>query len=431
VIHLWAWAALGCAQDDTRQEIERLKKRVEELERKAETGAWTEIRLGPTKLKIYGFIRLDVIYDDSRADFPGAGSTIGLIGFVRSEDPNANPNTIGARENDNQLFVTPRLTRLGFDFDGPEIELLGAAKVTGKLEIDFYNGGSESRNIPRDRHFYLKLAWGELSFLAGQTSDVVSPIFPVVNSDNVMWGMGNTGDRRPQVRFEFAPAVGAGKLVLQVAGGLTGAVDAQALSAFGPAPSRLNGEASGRPTLQALVAYRAPLWEKQDLEVGVWGHRGWEETDLRINGDKQFDSALWGLHLILPLYESIAWFKGEIWAGHNLSDVRGGNFQDINNRGSEIRASGGWAEIGVRALAWLELYIGTAIDNPVNRDLTPFGVGGGNSAGRQQNVTFYAAVRVLASPVEIGLDYLYVATTYLALGHGDDHRGAIYFAYRF
>lgn len=434
------------AQDDTKKEIDELKqrnaeneRRIQDLEKKQGAAPaqpqpeskWTDIQVGPTKLKFYGFIRLDVIRDDSRADFPGQGTTTGLFGFVRSEDVLAPRATIGAKNDDPNLFISPRLTRLGIDLDGPSIDLLWGAKVTGKFEVDFYNGGSESRNIIRDRHFYLKLTWGDFSMLAGQTADVISPLWPIVNADNVMWGMGNLGDRRPQIRWEFAPQLGDGKLIFQFAVGLTGAVDAQALSVFAGS-GKTNGEASGEPTTQARLAYRTPfMFEKQFLEIGIWAHHAMERTDVRINGYKEFESWAAGSDMTIPLYEDIVWFKAEIWTGADLGDVRGGIFQDLNNKGQEIRSHGGWGEIGVRPIKWLVFYVGYSVDDPANQDLTPVGVGGGNSAQRAENETYYFAIRFLPDPVEIGLDYLNVTTRYSSLGHGDDNRVGIYFAYKF
>ena len=77
----------------------------------------------------------------------------------------------------------------------------------------------------RMRHAYTKLAWGDFNVLAGQTADVISPIWPIVNADLVMWGAGNLGDRRPQLRPEWTPAIGDSRLIVQGEVGLTGAQD--------------------------------------------------------------------------------------------------------------------------------------------------------------------------------------------------------------
>ena len=208
---------------------------------------WNELTLGKSRFRLYGFLRLDAIYDDSRPNHTQ------IPGFIRSEDPAA-PAAIGSARNSDDLTIHPRLTRFGLDFFGPETESLGGAKTSGKAEIDFYNlPSSESRNAPRMRHAYLKLAWDDVSFLAGQTSDVISPIFPVVNPDFVMWGAGNIGDRRPQFRLEWTPQAGPGNFTLQGEVGLASADDLQDLDPAAAGAFR-DGEASGKPTLQARAA---------------------------------------------------------------------------------------------------------------------------------------------------------------------------------
>jgi hypothetical protein len=312
----------------------------------AESGfvKWNELVVGQSRFKLYGFLRLDAVYDDSRPN------NTQVPAFIRSEDPTA-PMAIASERNAEDLTIYPRLSRFGIDFTGPEIASLGGAKATGKAEIDFYNTpSSESRNAPRMRHAYLKLSWDELSFLAGQTSDVISPIFPVVNPDFVMWGAGNLGDRRPQFRAEWLPKFGPGNFTLQGEVGLTSADDAQDLDPTASGGFR-DGETSGKPTLQARVAYGYPIWEKQKIELGVWGHRAWEETDTPIGAAvaREFDSHAFGADLTIPLYKDMAWLKGEIWTGENLSDIRGGILQGINTAtGGEIESTGGWIELGLR-----------------------------------------------------------------------------------
>lgn len=71
--------------------------------------------------------------------------------------------------------------------------------------MDFYEGGSNSRSRLRMRKAYVNLAWGDFAILAGQTTEVIAPLYATVNSDLAMWGAGNLGDRRPQIRFTYAP----------------------------------------------------------------------------------------------------------------------------------------------------------------------------------------------------------------------------------
>jgi hypothetical protein len=157
---------------------------------------WSELLGEGNKIKLYGFLRLDMDFDSQHPN------NTQIPFFIISPDVRANGTTNG------DYSIHPRLTRFGIDYTGPQIAKLGNAKLTGKLETDFENGGTESRQIIRIRHAYLRLDWKEASLLAGQTWDIVSPLFPSVNSDSLMWNAGNVGDRRPQVRVAYEPRVG-------------------------------------------------------------------------------------------------------------------------------------------------------------------------------------------------------------------------------
>jgi hypothetical protein len=376
--------------------------------------------MGSSMIRFYGFARLDMIHDDSRPN------NTQIIGFVRSEDPTA-PPAIGSPANSSDFTMHPRLTRFGADFSGPTLAQLADAKVTGKLEIDFYNlPSSESRNAPRMRHAWLKLAWNDWSLLAGQTSDVISPIFPVVNPDFVMWGAGNLGDRRPQLRPEWMPKVGEGRLILQGEIGLTGAQDAQDLDPAANGGFR-DGETSGVPTFQGRIAYRHPFWGKKGhFELGVWGHTAREKTDTPqgISGRQRFTSEAFGFDATVPIYQDWVWLKGELWKGKNLTDVRGGILQGINTAtGQEVHSQGGWFELGVQPRQWLTVHGGFSFDDPRDTDLGP--------GARSRNQIWYVAIRGLFDPVEVGIDFLNWTTKYIGFTKGDDNRIQTYIMYKF
>lgn len=416
------------ARAEDGDELEALKKRVSELEARmskpGDSPGWSGLTALGSKFKLYGFLRLDAYWDDSR---PNNTQT---IGWIRSEDPAALAAGIGAKDDDDTLTIHPRLTRIGLDLDGGTVEPLGDARLTGKVEIDFYNNGllgqAESRSAIRMRHAWTQLAWGGFSLQAGQDNDVISPIFPVVNNDLVMWGAGNLGDRRPQVRFELAPAIGGGRVVVQGEVGLTGADDNVDLDTGTIGAGYRDGEASGLPTLQGRVAFRHPVFAtRSNLEIGAWYHRAWEDTDTQFGPglEDEFDSFAYGADVQIPLWTDRVWLKGEIWGGRNLDDVRGGIFQGINaTTGSEIRSRGGFAELGVAAASWVTLFGGISRDNPIDSDL--------NAGGRKANDIWYVATRSDFGPVQLGLEYLNWTTKYRGFGEGDDHRIGCFIAYR-
>src|SRR5579862_9182347 len=206
---------------------------------------------GGNKLKFYGFLRLDVALDSQRPNSPQGPL------FIESPDPG-----LGGKPDAGNYTMHPRLTRFGVDYSGPKVPGLGDADLSGKLELDFENGGSESRQIIRIRHAYLQLAKNDVSILAGQTWDVFSPLFPTVDNDTLLWNAGNVGDRRPQFRFSYDPKVGRGRWSITSATGLTGAVDAQDLDNN----AYRDGEESGKPNFQGRIGYAQPLWVSRSEE---------------------------------------------------------------------------------------------------------------------------------------------------------------------
>lgn len=412
-LFLAAHAALAQDQTQTDKRIEQLERELQDLKKKVNqdqpTGKDFLSTIGSV-VKVYGFLRLDAIYDDSRPN------DTQVIAYVRSEDSSAGP-AIGAKKNDEDLTIHGRLTRLGLDFDGGKVTVIDEAALTGKLEFDFYNlPSSDSRAAVRMRHAWLKLNWGEFSLLAGQREDVIAPIFPIVNADLVMWGAGNLGDRRPQIRPEWSD----GTFTVTGMVGLTGANDQADIDSDG----FLDGEDSGLPTLQLRLGASFNGWvEKKKFTVGVWGHRAWEETSTPIAGKDEFDSTAVGIDFTLPILTNL-WLKGEAWRGKNVDDVRGGIFQGINSTtGDEVASEGGFVELGWQPLSWYSPSIGFSMDNPDHDDLP--------ATGRDMNRTFYLANRFTSGPVDIGFDILHWETDYAGYGKGTDNRYYLFFAYRF
>ncbi len=375
---------------------------------------WT---LGNSKINFYGFLRLDTIYDDSSPNNPL------LPFFIRSEDTEAGAG-IRAETNNDSWNADVRLTRFGIDFEGGEMELLGNGKVGGKLEIDFDSGlGSESRAAPRIRHAYFTSKWSDFTVLTGQTWDTIAPIFPMVNDHFVMWNAGNLGDRRPQFRASWEPALAGGKFSARASVGLSGAIQNIDRDANGV----LDGAQSGNPIYQARIGWAGPLWvEKQNLDIGFWGHYAQEEIDTAILDNEEFDSWSAGADLTVPIIKDLFW-KSEIWTGTNLPEVRGGIAQGINVAGEEIDAWGGWTEFSYRPWSWLLSGVGYALDNPDNDDLD-FNF---RTPGRKEaNETYYVSNTFYpGANVSIKLNYLHWRTQYDNLQDGVDNRFELVFQY--
>jgi hypothetical protein len=381
---------------------------------------WKDLLGTSNTFEIYGFLRLDAMYDDSRFNDP-------LIPFaVLSEDgspPGGVPAGIVADEDDSEFDLSARLTRLGLRFERPKpIDGLGDPTLGGVLEVDFYNidlGDSDSRNALRMRLAYLKLTWDEWSLLAGQNWDVISPLYPAVNADLVMWGAGNTGDRRPQLTVKNEHPLGGGKLISELGIGLTGAVGGTTVSG-----GLKSGEDSGRPMVHARVGYHGKTESGGAYQLGVWGHDSEEDFDATGAGKETYDSNSVGVDFRAPLVAADLWIMGEWWTGQNLRDVRGGILQGVNpTTGDEISADGGFVELGWQATEACSLYAGYSYDDPDDGDLDTF--------QRSKNEVPYLAARWRFGDLRLGLEYLNWTTEYIGLESGDANRLVGYIAYYF
>ena len=196
--------------------------------------AWSTV-----DLQFYGFIKVDAAYDTSHAN-PG--------NFVRWIDLEP------GNENDEQFNLTANQTRLGLWLtspDDPDKSLL----TKGRVEIDFYGGGAENKPNPMLRLAYIDLHWRKSGwrFLAGQSFDVISPLFPVTINYSVQWWAGNIGYRRPQLQL-------GRKFSLSDSSKMQVTVRSLAISA--------------PPTVSSLVSTRAPMPVCRDSRVawvGSWG----------------------------------------------------------------------------------------------------------------------------------------------------------------
>ena len=361
-----------------------------------------EAETNRSALTFYGHARLDAAFDDSRINNFQAPT------LVRPEPPDA----------DNQANFTlhPRMTRFGVNYRAPgTLDAVGGATVNGKFEIDFLNGGSDSRGIPRYRHVFLQLNWQRHSLLAGQTSDIISPIFPNVNSQTLMWNAGNPGDRRTQLRYSYGTSTSPG-FNLQTGLVLTGALNGQDADGDGIR----DGEASAMPGLQGRVGYNTPNGR---AFVGLWSHYAREHTSTAFARKNDFESYSFGGDFDFRLTPQVS-LRGELWKGSNMGDVRGGAGQSFNRlTGKEIDSRGGWIEMGLRG-GNVGFFTGYTVDDPNNGHVPSGGISL-NRAGY-----FHTQFR-LGPPVTTGFEYIRWQTKYKMANEGTDNRLNIYIQYTY
>jgi len=367
---------------------------------------WKDLTRYGLPIKFYGFFRFDTYYNTARMD------NVVIPSRVQSE----------TKRNDDQFHMDPRLTRFGFDV---KPEPVGGCQLWGKLEIDFANfptatTPAESRATPRIRLAFLDIAQDEFGLRVGQDWDVISPLYPAVNNELLMWNAGNLGDRRAQIQGRYAPK--DGKFDLKAALGLTGAVNNQDLDT--PAGER-DGFDSGMPHLQVRAGTKPfAMVEKKPVELGVWGLFGRIETDTSFNGETRFDEWALGLDLQFPLCDTLT-LRGEVWTGENLGDVRGGIGQTINiTTGREIGSTGGWGELVYAYSPKTKFHVGGTMDDPDNSDLA--------ATNPKRNLSGYAGTNMKwESGLMTGLDAIFWQTEYVGALDGNGIRFDLWFQFDF
>lgn len=360
-------------------------------------------------LQLYGRVRLSAGWDSSRVNNGN---------YARWVEPSST-----AEAGDDELNITARHSRLGVKLSGPESERM---KTSGRVEVDFYEGGAENQNTIRMRHAYVELEWPEeqFSILAGQTYDLMfEPVFPETVSHNPLWWVGKYGSRRPQLRLTKETAL-SDTMQWENSVALARTIG----DTLGNDPGD-TGEDSGIPTIQARSSLQFSLLGKP-ATVGVSGHYGKEEYDLAAGSDKgtDFKTESVKTHLEWQMLPYLTW-KGEIWRGKNLDAYAAGIGQGVNStRLKSIRSEGGWSTLTLHdlrgSLSKWRFNIGYGQDNPYDSDL--------NSGDRSNNtVVFGNGIYAINEAVSVGLEIAHWETDYLNQDDAEANRVEMYVNYSF
>jgi outer membrane DcaP-like protein len=276
--------------------------------------------LSSLDLELYGYIKVDGSYDTSRTN------TGNFVTWVDSEISGSS---------DNEFNMTAKQTRLGMNITGPDD---GNLKTSGKVEVDFYgSGGTENKGKIQMRHAYMKLDWPDKDFniIAGQTSDVISPLNPSTLNYTVLWDAGNIGYRRPQLRFTKGFDLDDERH-LETALAITRTIgDDRFRSAT--VNNAESGEDAGIPTVQARVGLTFPWMDYKPTTLGLSGHWGKEDYDT-VNKERE----TWSLNVDLnqPINDKLS-IKAEGFVGENLDTYFGGIGQGLNTATGEVIGSRG------------------------------------------------------------------------------------------
>ncbi len=160
-----------------------------------------------------------------------------------------------------------------------EVDFFGGSATGTATVVDDTTGnpeaGTAATSPPENkptvlmRHIFAKMDLGNgMSLLAGQTSDIFSPIAPAILNYVAGWYCGNTGYRRPQLRFEYA--VGETGILTQASVGRS-----------------VGGETSASADFQGRVGYTIKDdMDGEKLTVGASGLYGFtdDNRDLQVSG---------------------------------------------------------------------------------------------------------------------------------------------------
>lgn len=332
----------------------------------------------------YGYVKLDAARDDGRVN-PG--------NFARwvERQPNG--------YHDPEFNMTMNETRFGFDVAGPA---LLNSKTSAKIEFDLMGGGAENKPNPMLRHAYFQMEWPaqQITLLAGQSSDLISPIGPTMLNYSSTWWGGNMGYRHPQIRFTKGFKTGeASRLDFQVAATRT-IGDA---GNFTPGDS---GEDTGWPSIQSRIAATFPVTEGQKATFGISGHYGEEEYDTNAAGAfHTFPSWSANADLNLPLQKWLL-LRAELFHGANLDDYFGGVSQGVNlTAWRAIRSTGGWISATLGPWSGWRFNGGVSVDDPYNSDL-------GTAYRSRNSVVFGNTFIDISKAVQFGFELSHWKTAY-------------------
>lgn len=352
-----------------------------------------------------GYFKADLVYDETRVN---AGN---YALYVTA------PAVLTAPEND-VMSITARESRFGLDFLWKENDV----RTDARFEFDFYGLGvsplslnsQENKAAPMLRHAYAQVTKGRWSLLAGQTSDIISPLVPKTANYTVCWDQGNIGYRRPQFRVStYTEAGDYGKI--SVAAGifrtLGGDLDGDKID---------DGADAGMPTIEGRVAVSAKAWQKGTMELGFSGHYGVERHQDVVADDTDVTS--WSGNMDLKYAPCPRWeLMGELFMGRNLGAYYGGVGQTVNLLGEEIAARGGWAEFSFKPQDRVWLNVGYGLDDPDDEDFViPRGTLETRSFIDKNSVFFGSVMYSLTSTVTAMVEVSQLTTTYLYKVYIDD-----------
>ncbi len=310
----------------------------------------------------------------------------------------------------NTFDAHARQSYVGALFSGPE---LGDFQ-TGAQILAFFQNDNLSTD---DYGLLVYYAYGELKnddwrFAAGLQPDVFNPVSPTIVYLTKMYGSGNTGSYRGQLRLErfFQDGEDFGLT-------LTGALGEPISTLVTSNAGRIE-EDNGWPNIEGRaevgVGPRQAIRGNQvrQLEIGLSGVVGQTRTSRTLLAPP---AALppravidtWGLG-VDGEWQPNEWYgaRGEFYTGQALGEYNGGITQSFNSDTlAEVQSVGGFGEVFCYLTDEVHVHVGYGVDNPRDGDLAPIQI-------RRNETYFMNWVWDVSKAVQLGFEVDYRQTDY-------------------
>ena len=331
-------------------------------------------------VKPYGYVKLDGSYDQNLTSH---GNYVMWVNPQSYEDDDA------------QFNMTANQTRLGLKMTS---EGTGSVEVRGAIEFDLYAAGAaENKAELQLRHAYFTVTSGQFELTAGQTWDLVSPLNPATLNYSVLWGCGNTGYRRPQVRLTYTVPAGSSTDV-SLAGGFFRTIGSDLTPTFSLALDESSdgsddGTDAAIPSFQGALDLKHRFGDKGLFRLGVSGLYGQLRAETNKGNYETYESqGIWG-HLMLQMPSGLG-VSGEFYTGTNLGGYLGGILQSSTIAG--VESIGCWGSAWVKISPKVKLTGGYGYDDVKDEDI---------ATGRSQNSCVFGNLTyALVSNVTVGVE---------------------------
>lgn len=336
----------------------------------------------------YGYVKLDASYDQNLTSHGNFAMWV--------QPQSADQNT------DEQFNMTHKQTRFGAALKG-----VGYSDVDlgGNIEFDLYgSGGAENKALLLLRHAFFSLDHGPMQLVAGQTWDLVAPLNPATLNYPVLWGCGNAGYRRPQVRFTYTGELNPNTNV-KVASGIFRTIGSDLTPTFTLSTEVSDGSDdgtdAGMPTVQGLVDFTHKSASGMSLRAGVSGLWGRLKAEGTLGSNENYTSQ--GVFGHFQASFGNFGFAGEAFSGTNLGGYNAG----INNGNTidGVNAVGGWGYFWFKPHTQWTLAAGGGMDDPDDNDLA--------TNARCKNQAFFGNVKFSPVPLfTVGFEVSQWETSY-------------------